>query len=683
MHRYFTLRVTHRRRIRMSWLSGSLLGVSAAAVAGQSLQTSPDPPYDGGGWTIIQTNVEVRIQPKQGLFTTQGVITLELTDRDESSGPVLLLSTQRTRKGAAAISFKHVESSGASVQILENPRQGRWEQALVRFDSPKPRGSVISVAFECQTNGPVRRMAAHESAAMADWINAWLPFPSPGPKQRIALAPGLFRAPGRTVLHLPLGWKGLVDGELLERRESATETVETWETPRGIARGFVAGPYWIETRTVNGLPIRVYVLDESKRQDADALAARLGEAIAAQETVFGPYPISTGYSIVEFPLIPEQSFGAVSEQTHMIVQPPNLDNAHRNIQFFAHEAAHAWWGNLIGTVEPGLKWCSESLAQLGAVIAIERMEGEASRRDFMEFGREGSDPYYSAAGYFALARQGQDLAISTMGTGAGTHALANSKGVWIFQMLRTRVGDAVFSNVLKGVIRDFAGRDISADDLRARFEAAAPSENLDRFFAQWLDRPGAPLINARWHANVDGTGLLLELSQTQKGDPYELALDVAVDLANGETLFSRLTLDARSHVFELATPARPIGVRLDPNRTQLIWRPEYGPPPVGEIVGASMRVPKDLRSAIVGAYRFDGINKDVKVFERDDMVYMQPAGSPAVRLLPGAHGVFRVDGPGGMRVEFDLSQSPAQSFVSIEGGGRERYTARRVPPNGL
>ena len=43
-------------------------------------------------------------------------------------------------------------------------------------------------------------------------------------------------------------------------------------------------------------------------------------------------------------------------------------------------------------------------------------------------------------------------------------------------------------------------------------------------------------------------------------------------------------------------------------------------------------------------------------------------------------GVFLVAGPGGMTAEFDISTTPAPSFVSIEGGGRERYIALRVEP---
>ena len=110
----------------------------------------------------------------------------------------------------------------------------------------------------------------------------------------------------------------------------------------------------------------------------------------------------------------------------------------------------------------------------------------------------------------------------------------------------------------------------------------------------------------------------------------------------------------------------------------LLWRPEYGPRPVDEIVASSMRAPPAIVQAVVGSYVFVDFDKGVEVFAREGVLYMQPAGSPPVRLLPDEGGRFRVDGPGGLLAEFDLSHTRARSFVSIEGGGRERYVARRA-----
>jgi len=637
-----------------------------------------DPARGGGGWSVVRLDVDVTLKPDRGIFRTKGVVTLDLIGLEESYGPVLLISTRRTQTGEHGIAFRNVESPTATIEIREESLAGRWQQALVQFDEPKLRGSKIDVHFECETQGTVRRMIVHESAAMADWLNAWLPFTLPDPSRPIAFSPNLFRAPGRTTLRLPVGWRGLVDGELVERRAAPDGTVEVWHTPDGIARGFVAGPYEIITKTVNNREIRVYLLEAAKTQDAERLAERLGQAIAAQESRLGPLPIPGSYSIVDFPRLPEQAFGAVSEQTHIIVQPPNLDYAHGNIQLFAHEVSHAWWGNLIGTTGLGVKWCSESLAQLGALIAIEHLDGNDALHEFLEFGRTGTDPYYSAAGYFAIVRQGNDLPIATMGGGTGTHALSNSKGLWILHMLRSKLGEETFYGVLREVIQDFAGRDLAADDLRVRFARAAPDHDLDRFFSQWLDRTGAPIFDVDWHANIEGLGLLLELTQIQEGEPFFLELEVEIELIDGRTELSQVVIDSESDIFEIETTARPVKVRLDPERKLLIWRPEYGPRPVGEIIGESSHVADQLRRAVVGSYRFEGIEKNVDVFERGRLLYMEPAGSSPVRLLHDHGGTFRVDAPGGMMAEFDLSQTPVQSFVSIEGGGRERYVARRI-----
>ena len=75
-----------------------------------------------------------------------------------------------------------------------------------------------------------------------------------------------------------------------------------------------------------------------------------------------------------------------------------------------------------------------------------------------------------------------------------------------------------------------------------------------------------------------------------------------------------------------------MGVRLDPGCKLLIWRPEYGPRP-GDTMGGGAPVPEKVLTAVVGSYRFRGMEKDVKVFVRNGELFVQVAESPALRLL--------------------------------------------------
>ena len=86
-----------------------------------------------------------------------------------------------------------------------------------------------------------------------------------------------------------------------------------------------------------------------------------------------------------------------------------------------------------------------------------------------------------------------------------------------------------------------------------------------------------------------------------------------------------------------------------------------------------------VRTAVIGLYKFRGMEKEIRVFERARAIYVQPDGSGAVRLLYRGGGGFHLDAPGEpMVTEFDLSSSPALIMKSIEG-----KTDRRSGQRGL
>jgi hypothetical protein len=71
------------------------------------------------------------------------------------------------------------------------------------------------------------------------------------------------------------------------------------------------------------------------------------------------------------------------------------------------------------------------------------------------------------------------------------------------------------------------------------------------------------------------------------------------------------------------------------------------------------------------------LERNVEVFERNGALYVQPAGASASRLLYDGDGAFHVDTSYGPMVQvFDLTRSPAPSFVSREGP--REYVADRV-----
>jgi hypothetical protein len=283
--------------------------------------------------------------------------------------------------------------------------------------------------------------------------------------------------------------------------------------------------------------------------------------------------------------VPESSvtWAASSEQGFIMARTSMFDAPGGNLPLFAHEAAHSWWGNSVSTTGPGSKMGSEALAQYGAVLAIEALEGKAAVRDFLDFSRRGYNPLQCALGYFYIWRKGEDVALAELDEGPSDHNLSDSKGMWFYHMTRDRLGDTAFFGALRKLLTDFATRPMRVSDIRAGFLAAAPADTgLAGFLDQWLDRTGAPVLDVDWWSDRrDSTGAVeLRIRQRQPGEPYALDLEVLVTLRDSGTVLDTVRVRSREERFELELPRRPIDVRIDPAQRLLIWRPKYGPRPV-------------------------------------------------------------------------------------------------------
>lgn len=223
--------------------------------------------------------------------------------------------------------------------------------------------------------------------------------------------------------------------------------------------------------------------------------------------------------------------------------------------------------------------------------------------DFLEFSRPGYVQNQCARGYFAYVRLGVDRPLSDLDdTTRFDHTLSDAKGHWVYHMLRRRVGDEVFFGTLRALVDRYRERSMSLDDLRRAFIAAAPGADLERFFSQWLDRTGAPVIDLVWWVDkqmkenpyVDHPlesiiigeesnpfDVVVSLRQRQPGEPYVLDLEIEIEFIDGKCERRTLHLEEPARQYALTVDRLPRAIRLDPDRRTLLWRPAYGPrPPV-------------------------------------------------------------------------------------------------------
>ncbi len=537
---------------------------SAVAVAAGPVPAS-------SGWKMVHLDLEVTVLPAERRMRFAGRARLRL-EGDSSSGPTLVLNTRKP-----VLLFTRASAAGATVFLNETVAEDSALRLLrIRLSRPAASGTEMEASFQYELQDASSQLLVTDSVALASWVENWYPVPHSTEGYTGAAA----AAPGVTRFHLPRGWRAVSNG-----RPSATDT---WRVEQPVARSFAAGPYSVALERTGGRDVAMYLL--SATPAATRVQARtLSRALGAMEARFGPYPYPT-YAVAE---LPESSvtWAASSEQGFIMARTSMFDAPGGNLPLFAHEAAHGWWGNAVNTTGPGARMGSEALAQYGAVVAIEALEGRAAARDFLRFSRTGYNPLQCALGYFHIWRQGEDVPLARLDDGPSDHNLSDSKGMWFYQMTRDRLGDTAFFGALRRLLAEFTARPMTVADIAGAFRAAAPADTgLAGFLGQWLERAGAPVLDVDWWSlqrQPLGPGraapgaLEVRVRQRQPGEPFALGLEVLVTLRDSSTVLDTLEITGPDHTFELDLPGRPIDLRIDPYHRILMWRPEYGPRPPG------------------------------------------------------------------------------------------------------
>jgi aminopeptidase N len=513
-------------------------------------------------WSYVRLDLDIRIDSTPSALSVVGRARLRL----ESDSATTLTLGMNSRELAMRFTTVSTRSPGASAQLL--PETTTRQRVEVRFDKPQSRGAEVEVLFTYVFVRPSLQLVVRDTLALASWVEAWYPTPLRDGTDMIRRS-----TTGGTTFDLPATWHSVTNGKLLSTHVRNGRRVDRWQTEQAVNRSFAAAPYKVARTTTKGRDISVYLIRTDSIR-ARKQAEMLERALTVMEAHWGPYPYPS-YAIAE---IADSVDWAASSEQGFIMARTAMFGPEGNLPLVAHEAAHGWWGNLVNSAGPGRELVGEALAQYSALLAIEAIEGKAAAADFLQFARDNHNGLQCARGYFFIIKQGGDVPLASIGNGAWDHSLADSKGYWFYHMLRGRVGDQVFFDVLRGLIRDYAGRALTLDALRSRFLSAAGQDTgLKRFFEQWLDRAGAPIITYEWNS-TGGWGDSVQLLIRQHGDVYELPLDLEVRMRGGTSVRHRVTLS--DSVTRLTFSARfPVGVELDPDRRLLFWRPEYGPRP--------------------------------------------------------------------------------------------------------
>ena len=236
-----------------------------------------------------------------------------------------------------------------------------------------------------------------------------------------------------------------------------------------------SGRYAVATRQHQGVELSVYHLPRhawNVPRMLDAMAASLDVFNRA----FSPYQFRQA-RIVQFPAYADfaQAFAATmpySEGVGFLMRHEDPDKIDMVTYITAHEMAHQWWAHqVIGADRQGSTFLSESFAQYGALLVMEKLYGREQIRRFLKYEL---DRYLRARGSERL----EELPLARVENQPYIHY---QKGTLAMVWLREVVGEAVVNRALQRLIELYAFKPApypsSLDFLRLLREEAGPAHD--------------------------------------------------------------------------------------------------------------------------------------------------------------------------------------------------------------
>ncbi|MDX1540363.1 MAG: M1 family aminopeptidase, partial [Geminicoccaceae bacterium] len=440
-------------------------------------------------------------------------------------------------EGNGLVSFKLNEAvtrprasiGGRAIELVESG--GGW-----RLAEPLPPDAVLTLDYDF--------LAAEAPAPNGPFLGPRGGF-LPGWSKWLAEFDGQ-RSSVSLTIESPLPLVAVATGELVEEsREEGIYRARSRSAPAGDIPSVFAGPYLVDERVAEGVRYRTYFTRDT-RELAPLYLDRSAQYVTRFEEQIGDYPYA-GFSVVAAPVPVGLGFAGLTYVSERILPLPFMQT-----RSLAHEVLHSWFGSAVEVDYGSGNWVEGLTTYLADYGILD--DPAAERRMRLGWLRD----------YNALPPE-RDIVLKDFV--AKTHdadqIVGYDKVAFVFHMLRRRLGDHAFRVGLRRFYAHHRGTRASWDDLRSVFERVS-EQDLERFFSQWLERPGAPrLVIESVEAMELENQFEVRLALAQSEPVYDLLVPVEVQTSGG-TERVEVPLDAwRSDVL-IQTEGRPRRVSVDP-----------------------------------------------------------------------------------------------------------------------
>jgi aminopeptidase N len=366
------------------------------------------------------------------------------------------------------------------------------------------------------------------------------------------------------VVTVPAGFEALSNGKLLDRKENPDHTATfNWRQDKphpSYLVTLVVGQFDVVREEWEGIPVLYYV-PKGKAAEAKVTFAHTRDMLSYFSRRFGiRYPWDKYAQVCAF------EFGGGMENTSATTLGDRTLQDERSILdrspdgLISHELAHQWWGDLVTCRDWSHLWLNEGFASYAEALWDEQSHG--------------ADDYtYNMDRKARLAIEGgrKRPVMDRRYTDPGSMFDGRSypKGAWVLHMLRRHLGDEAFFKGLERYGTEFRLQPAETDDFRRVLERTS-GRDLDRFFYDWLERPGSPDLDVTTQYLPDEQQVKIVVKQTQPEEAFHIELKLALYTAGSEQpIMLEQEMTDKQATFQIPVSGAPTRLDVDPDQLVL------------------------------------------------------------------------------------------------------------------
>jgi aminopeptidase N len=540
-----------------------LLAVCAVSLLLGSIARSQEPHFgpmrfDRGSENrvcdLVKVKVELTLDEREETFG--GSVTHDFLSLREGLEEIwfdmVALEIERVEQDGAPVSFR-VEKERLVVELSERLPLDAASSVEVHYSGASPRRGLHFIGpdeddpdlgFEIWSQG--------QSENNRHWIPTW-DYPTD-------------RATFEAIFTVHEGLTVVSNGELV----GTTSEEEGWTSWHwkldfpfpGYLISICVGDYERYVDDFRGIPVEYFVQRGVGEETARRSFGRTPDMLAFFSDAIGiPYPYRkySQVAVQRFIVGGMENISATTQTDRTLHdERQHLDRSSDSL--VAHELAHQWWGDYLTCRTWRHLWLNEGFATYFEALFQEHDQGSDEFRLSMRGTQRSARGRDRVGSYLPLV----ESFFNRRPRGGGGNSVY-VKGASVLHMIRTLLGDELWSKAIHYYGTKHAGELVDTSDLEIAIEEST-GFNLHWLFEEYVYLPGHPVFEVAQSWDAETGEVVLEVRQVQSTEEmvpifrYPVPIEVTWD--GGRELHHVWIEEAEEEV-RLPSPSEPLMVRFD------------------------------------------------------------------------------------------------------------------------